>query len=96
MWKLETSERLARWRDFRKSLDNLSIEQAVQSVADFWTSCPFIPYYLDPDDYVNWPDPWTLVEENYYCDLARSLGMLYTITLTKHNPKAEKIGRAHV
>lgn len=89
MWKLNAVERLARWRDFRKSLDNLSIEQAVQSVADFWTSCPFIPYYLDPDQSESWPDPWTLVEENYYCDLARSLGMLYTITLTKHNPKAE-------
>jgi len=89
MWKLNAVERLARWRDFRKSLDTLPMEQAVQSVADFWTSCPFTPYYLDPEQSGKWPDPWTLVEENYYCDLARSLGMLYTITLTLHNPESE-------
>ena len=89
MWKLDAVERLTRWREFRKSLDHQSIDQAVQSVADFWTSCPFMPYYLDSEQPSDWPDPWTLVEENYYCDLARSLGMLYTITLTLHNPKSE-------
>lgn len=89
MFRLHAGERLTRWRDFRKSLDNLPIDQAVQSVVDFWTSCPFNPYYLDPDRPENWPDPWTLIEENYYCDLAKALGMLYTIKFTKHDPAVE-------
>ena len=58
-------------------------------VADFWTSCPYTGYYLDPDSPDTWPDPWSLVEENYWCDLAKSLGMLYTIKLTVHEPEVE-------
>lgn len=84
MWKLETSERLARWRDFRKSLDDLPLEDAIQAVAEFWRNCPHQPYYLDPADPESWPTAWDLITENYYCDLAKSLGMLYTIHFTKH------------
>lgn len=89
MFKLPASERLVRWREFRKSLDNLSLDQALESVNELWQSCPFSPYYLDPDRPDKWPDPWTLIEENYYCDLAKALGMLYTIKFTKHDPEVE-------
>ena len=89
MFKLPASERLTRWRDFRKSLDNQTLEEALQSVVDYWYRCPFNPYYLDPDHPQNWPDPWTLVEETYYCDLAKALGMLYTIKFTDHSPEVE-------
>ena len=84
MWKLETSERIARWRDFRKSLDDLPLADAVQAVAEFWHTCPYQPYYLDPADPVSWPTAWDLIAENYYCDLAKALGMLYTIQFTQH------------
>ena len=89
MWKLNSTERLSRWRDFRKSIEHLPIEEAIELVAKFWTACPFTPYYLDPDQPMSWPDPWTLVEENYWCDLAKCLGMLYTIKLTAHDPEVE-------
>jgi len=29
----------------------------------------------------NWPDPWVLLSENTYCEVARSLGMCYTLLL---------------
>jgi hypothetical protein len=89
MFKLPSDERLARWRDFRKSLNALPFESALQSLVDFWSRCPFSPYYLDPAHPENWPDPWTLIEENYYCDLAKALGMLYTIKFTDHSPEVE-------
>jgi hypothetical protein len=89
MWKLSASDRLSRWRELRKNLDNVPRDQAIDLVAEFWRSCPYNAYYLDPDKPHNWPDPWTLVEENYWCDLAKSLGMLYTIKLTTHNPEVE-------
>ena len=89
MFKLQATERLTRWRDFRKSLEDLPLEKAVQATVDFWQSCPFSPYYLDPNDPNSWPNPWTLIEENYYCDLAKALGMLYTIHFTKHQPEVE-------
>ncbi len=89
MFRLQADERLTRWREFRKTLDNQPLDQATQAVVDFWNSCPFNPYYLDPGAPDLWPDPWTLIEENYYCDLAKALGMLYTIKFTKHNPEVE-------
>jgi hypothetical protein len=89
MWKLNATERLFHWRTFRKSLNVLLLEPAVKAIAEFWASCPFTPYYLDPEDYANWPDPWTLIEENYYCDVAKALGILYTIKLTNHTPVLE-------
>jgi hypothetical protein len=67
----------------------LPLETAVKSIAEFWANCPFTPYYLDTDNYADWPDPWTLIEENYYCDVAKALGILYTIKLTSHSPVLE-------
>lgn len=49
-----------------------------------WSTAPYVTYYLAPDNPQSWPDPWTLLAENYYCDLAKSLGMLYTIYFTSH------------
>lgn len=89
MFKLPASERLSRWREFRKSLDLLTLEQALDATVAFWHGCPFAPYYLDPNKPDEWPDPWTLLEENYYCDIAKALGMLYTIKFTEHNPEVE-------
>jgi hypothetical protein len=84
MWKLEANERIVRWRDFRSTLEAAPIELALASVSALWRDCPFSPYYLDPDDLSKWPDPWELLTENYYCDIAKSLGMLYTIYFTRH------------
>ena len=89
MWKLKSDERLVRWRELRKKLDSKPIDQAVQLVAEFWTGCPFTPYYLDIDKPEEWPDPWTLIEENCYCDIAIAIGMLYTIKFTEHSPPVE-------
>lgn len=84
MWNKNTSERLAQWRDFRKKIDHMTIDQAVTETAEFWRSCPFSPYYLDPATPNQWPDPWQLIMENYYCDIAKCLGILYTIYLSMH------------
>lgn len=86
MWKLETIQRIGHWRTFRKSLDELSLPQAIDAVAEYWQSCPTMPFYLEPTLPDSWPDPWQLISENYYCDLAKALGMLYTLCLTKHGP----------
>jgi len=89
MFRLPVASRLEAWRNFRRSLDELEFEQALARTAEFWTPAPHKAYYLDPDDVESWPDPWTLVEENYYCDLAKSLAMLYTVYLTNHRNSIE-------
>jgi hypothetical protein len=50
-------------------------------INSWWYNCPWKPYYLHWDDQPSWPDPWQLLSDNHYCDLARGLGILYTITL---------------
>lgn len=89
IWKLPLEDRLRRWKDFREQLDSMDLEQSLVAVSEFWRSCPFTPYYLDPARPDQWPDPWTLISENYYCDVAKSLGMLYTIALTDHKISTE-------
>ena len=89
MFKLPTSERLSRWKSFRNELNTLSIDNALHRTLEFWKSCPFKPFYLTVEDSDSWPDPWQLIEENYYCDLAKVLGIVYTMHLTLHSSELE-------
>jgi hypothetical protein len=83
-WNLRVNDRLAQWKDFRRSLDHLPIDSAIEQVNQFWSRAPGVGYYLSPDDPKDWPDPWTLLAENYYCDIAKALGIVYTIYFTGH------------
>ena len=89
MFHLKAEDRLRSWRDFRSTLDSLPLDQALIQTAEFWTNAPFTPYHLDPDAVDTWPDPWTLIDENVYCDLAKCLGIVYTVLLTTHRTNLE-------
>lgn len=89
MFQLKAEDRLRSWREFRTSIESLPIEQALAQTAEFWARAPFVPYNLDPAMPQAWPDPWTLVYENSYCDVAKCLGIVYTISLTKHKTPVE-------
>jgi len=84
MFQQKPEDRLRSWREFRSTLDLIPLEQALAQTAEYWARAPFTPYYLDPDDPSKWPDPWTLIMENTYCDVAKCLGIVYTVTLTTH------------
>jgi len=83
-WNLRVNDRLAEWKDFRHKLSDLPLAEAVVELNQMWSTAPFVTYYLDPSAPDTWPDPWTLLSENYYCDVAKSLGILYTIYFTSH------------
>ena len=83
-WNLRVNDRLTQWKDFRHQLDRLPLESALVELNNMWSTAPIVNYNLDPSDPVSWPDPWTLLAENYYCNIAKSLGMLYTIYFTGH------------
>ena len=89
MFQLETESRLRSWREFRASLSLMPLEQALDAVREFWSTVPFAPYYLDPAKPETWPTPWELIAENYYCDVAKALGMLYTVKFSGHGPELE-------
>jgi len=83
-WNLRANDRLAQWKDFRHQLDKLPLESAVVELNDMWSTAPFVNYNLDASDPNTWPDPWTLLAENYWCDVAKSLGIAYTLYFTSH------------
>jgi len=81
MWPNTFAQRLESWNSLREQCQTLSIESALECINTWWFDVPWRPYYLHWDDQPNWPDPWQLLSDNHYCDLARALGILYTITL---------------
>lgn len=81
MWLSQFADRLGSWNRLREAVQNLPIELALQNINEWWFDAPWKPYYLHWDDMRDWPDPWQLLNDNWYCDLARALGILYTISL---------------
>ena len=81
MWPKEFSDRLESWANLRSQAQELPLEEALQNINNWWQQSPWQPYYLHWDDQATWPDPWQLLSDNIYCDLARGLGILYTISL---------------
>lgn len=81
MWSNSFDSRLASWNQLRTDAHTLPLETALLKINQWWFQTPWRPYYLHWDDQPIWPDPWQLLSDNVYCDLARALGILYTISL---------------
>ena len=89
MWSLQPNERLRYWQDFRKDLDGKPLKQVLLDVQHLWSYAPYVSNYLTTDHIEDWPNPWELLYDNHYCDLAKALGIVYTLYFTKHHPDLE-------
>lgn len=81
MFDLYDNDRLAEWKRLRTQIE--TCDSPLQAVVDVWSTAPFVSNYLDPRDPESWPDPWRLVLDGKFDDLAICLGMLYTLQLTQ-------------
>jgi hypothetical protein len=81
MWPHTFDARLKNWYALRTECQTLPIETALRQINQWWFGCPWRPYYLHWDEQHNWPDPWQLLSDDVYCEVARALGILYTINL---------------
>ena len=81
MWPATFDARLKAWHNLRNQCESLDVESALTTINAWWFTAPWQPYYLHWDDQPKWPDPWQLLSDNVYCDLARGLGIVYTISL---------------
>lgn len=81
MWSSDYAQRLSAWTELRQSCQSLPLSSALLAVNQWWQQTPWRPYYLHWDDRSDWPDPWQLLADNEYCDVARALGILYTVKL---------------
>ena len=84
MWPASFEGRLRSWTALRSQIQDLNPQAALLATNSWWFAAPWRPYYLHWDDQSTWPDPWQLLNENIYCDVARGLGILYTIALADH------------
>jgi len=81
MWCSTFEQRLAAWNTLRDRVRMLPKPDALSEINSWWQKTPWRAYHLHWDDRTDWPDPWQLLSDNIYCDLARGLGILYTITV---------------
>lgn len=81
IWPRSFEQRLLSWHQLREECQTLETEQALYRINCWWSETPWVPYYLHWDDQPDWPDPWQLLNENIFCDVARALGIMYTITM---------------
>jgi hypothetical protein len=79
MWPDQYSERLSSWADLRSKIKNLELDDCLLAINQWWFDLPWTPYSLHWDDRTSWPDPWQLIQDDKFCDLARGLGIIYTI-----------------
>ena len=81
MWCSTFEQRLAAWTALRDRVRDLPAPDALKEINGWWQRTPWRAYHLHWDDRSDWPDPWQLLSDNTYCELARGLGILYTISL---------------
>jgi hypothetical protein len=84
MWQPRFDDRLVEWRELRNKSAQLSLEDALVAVDQWWQRAPLTNHYLHLDEYEKWPLPWDLLADDVYCDLAKCLGIVYTLMLIKH------------
>ena len=81
MWKTSYEERLAEWFSLRQAVEHLTLDQQVRLINDWWWKAPMVNHTIFWDDIANWPNPWELLTNNGYCELARALGIVYTLMM---------------
>lgn len=80
-FQLDFYNRLRAWNSLRNTLADSTTSQICLEVDNFWQQCPMSNHYLHPADIKSWPDPWHLLHDNLYCNYARALGIIYTLSL---------------
>jgi hypothetical protein len=81
IFQLNYETRLKNWYKLREDLVNKDTKTKCIEIDNWWQKAPLINHHLHPHDIDNWPDPWELLSENTYCEVARALGMCYTLLL---------------
>jgi hypothetical protein len=81
VFQLNYEARLSDWYDLRVHLEDSSLEEKCISIDKWWQKAPLVNHHLHILDSENWPDPWQLLVENTYDEVARALGICYTLLL---------------
>lgn len=80
MFNKPFEERLLVWKKFREQLEDST--NPIQDCIDFFKDAPLVNIQADAYDQSTWPDPWQMIEENFYCEFVKILAICYTLQLT--------------
>ena len=81
MWANTYEETLEEWIALRNKCKDLETEKALEEINNWVQQVPTVPHYLHLDDYKVWPGPWELLADNNFCEVAKSLLIVYTIII---------------
>ncbi len=84
MWPNTYESALLEWNQLREQCQDKTLEECLHCVNDWWAKAPLVNHYLHPADIPDWPLPWDLLADNTYCEIAKCLGILYTLLLINH------------
>lgn len=73
--------RLKNWYQLRQSLEHTDLKTKCIEIDRWWQKTPLVNHYLHFDFIKDWPNPWELIHDNNYCNIARGLGMVYTLLM---------------
>jgi len=82
IFQLEYETRLQGWHDLKEDIKLLDLKTKCIKIDKWWQNAPTVNHYLHLKDTQNWPDPWELLVENLYRNVAKALGMCYTLNMT--------------
>lgn len=83
MWTNRYEDLLLEWADLRNRASSLPLEDALHLVQNWWNTAPITNPYLHIADCDEWPLPWDLLAQNGFCDLAKCIGICYTLILAE-------------
>ena len=83
MWETAYQDRFADWVCLRQTIQSHDLPTQLLTINNWWFRAPIVNKTITWSDSSKWPNPWQLLTNNGYCDLARALGIVYTIMLTE-------------
>lgn len=78
---LDSGDRLAHWKTFRKALCDQPIAAQAAAVALYWGKAPIGVCACDLDSAAAWSNPWQLLHDNQWCRSSVAIGMENTLRL---------------
>ena len=84
MWPPTYQERLADWVRLRQAAAALEQPEQLMLINDWWFRAPIVNHLILWQNARIWPTPWHLLNNNGYCELARALGIVYTVMLVEN------------
>ncbi len=84
MWPQSYEELLLEWADLRTEAAELPLDEALTLVHNWWNMAPIVSNTIHFTDTDNWPMPWDLLLQSAYCDVAKCIGIAYTLLLVDH------------